>query len=427
MPSRVDRWRAERALRLVAFASLMAWIANAARPALARVDVATDSSLNEALPRWTRAANVDSVHAQLDTVPDAAGIAWLGALARGGVGMSWSGPGIPAMALEAFPSAEPAGGVTVLAGAPAASVRVVSDALGPLDTLVGGPTSAVRFASLEGGVTFTSGIQPARVGVAPRGATRRVLVTGAAGWEAKFVVAALEEAGWMVDARVFISPDHDVTQGALAALDTARYSAVVLLDSAGAERARGVERFVRDGGGVVLAGDAGLSPRVASLMSWRVLKRELAPLGTLAGDTSWRGLSRLPLQPTSPARPVVLERRGGRATLVARRHHGGRVVALAYDQTWRWRMAGGDSSRVEHRAWWSRVVAGVAFRSVASSDVTTGAAPLASLYAALGPPSPSVRALPLFLSPSALSNALGVLLFAALLAEWWLRRARGAR
>jgi hypothetical protein len=254
-----------------------------------------------------------------------------------------------------------------------------------------------------------------------------VFVSGTAGWEAKFVIAALEEAGWAVDANVFVAPDHDVTQGVPTALDTARYAAAVFLDSASAASSRGLEKFVRDGGGVVLAGDANSASRTASLTAWRALKREVAPLGTLAGDSSWRGLSRVPLEVASDARAVVLERRSGRAELVARRHFAGRVAAVGYDQTWRWRMTGGDSSRVEHRTWWSHVVAGVAQRPPFASAVPTGAAPLASLYDVLGQPSDPVSALPIAINRDIVSTLLGALALAALMAEWWLRRARGGQ
>jgi hypothetical protein len=426
MLSRAERPRAERALRLVAWAALIAWIANAARPALTHVDVATDATLAGALPRWSRDATVDSVHAQLDTVPGPVASAWLAALGRAGVGVSWSGPRIPATALEVHPAVDPAGGVLVHTSAPSATTRIVSDALGPLDTLRGPAASVVRFASMGRDVVLAADRQWARADVAPFGAVRRVFVTGAAGWEAKFVIAALEEAGWAVDARVFIAPERDVVQGTPSTLDTARYAAAVLLDSAGAESVRGIERFVREGGGVILAGDASAAPRVASLTQWHVGKREVAPLGVLPGDTTWRGLSRLPLVMVGDASAVVIERRGGDATLVAKRHYAGRVSAVGYDQTWRWRMAG-DSSRVEHREWWSRVVGSVARRPALSAAGPAGAAPLASLHAVLGPSSAPVRVLPVALSAQVLTAILGALLLAFLLAEWLLRRSRGAK
>ena len=58
--------------------------------------------------------------------------------------------------------------------------------------------------------------------------------------------------------------------------------------------ARGVERFVRSGGGLVLAGDASRAASIAALSAWRSLAREVAPLGSSAEDSAWRGMSRVP-------------------------------------------------------------------------------------------------------------------------------------
>jgi hypothetical protein len=420
MRSPAERLRLERALRITGLVALVAWIANAARPALTHVDVANDASLEKSLARWTRTAGADSVHVALDTVPSGTNRAWLSALSAAGVGVSWSGAAIPAVAMEASAATEPAGGVIVRSSAMAES-RVLGDALGPLDTLRGS-TASVRLASVEGGVVLTAGRQPARSEVPGPKAIKRVLVAGAANWESKFVIAALEESGWIVDAYLFLAPDHDVVQGMPGTLDTTRYAAAVLTDSAGADWARGVETFVRAGGGVVLAGDASAAPRVAQLLAWRAGKHEMAPLGTLAGDSTWRGLSRVPLA-VNGAHALVIEKRGDNAGLVARRYFAGRVVGVGYDQTWRWRMAGGDSSRVEHREWWSRIVASVTRESGASA----GSAPLVALFDALGAPSSAVRATPVPLTPPFLSGLLGAIALAALLSEWLLRRARGGR
>src|SRR6185436_8678305 len=97
----------------------------------------------------------------------------------------------------------------------------------------------------------------------------------------------------------------------------------------------------RRGGGIVLAGDATRARSARALVAWRSAQREAAPLGTLPGDSAWRGLSRWPLELTSERGAVVLERRNGRPIVAARRHYAGRVVAVGYDQTWRWRMSGG--------------------------------------------------------------------------------------
>jgi hypothetical protein len=427
MRSRADRLRVERALRIVAIVALAGWIANAARPSLSRRDSVRGATLAGALRRWTLDARVDSAHVQLDTVPDAPSLAWLAALRGAGVGVSWAGR-IPALAVETYPSNDPAGGVVVLtSGSPA---RVIGDALGPVDTAAGA-FGSVRLASVEGNVTVADGSQHARADAPSSVRPRRLFVSGGAGWEAKFVIAALEERGWIVDADLFVGPGRDVRQGAAAPLDTARYSAVVLLDSTAVERARGVEQFARAGGGVVLAADANRASQVARLVAWRAGARETAPLGTVAGDTMWRGMSRMSLDSIAGRPAIALERRSGRPVVAARRYYAGRVVGVGYDQTWRWRMSGGvgDSSVSQHRDWWSRVVASVAARraSNVADGVPTGAAPLARLHDVLGPSSQPVRPLPVVLSPGVVSNLLGALLLSALLAEWVLRRKRGAR
>ena len=427
--SAVRRVRLERMLRIVAILALVGWVALALRPAPSGRDAATTSTLRQALGRWTRSVHVDSVRVELDSVPDATSLAWLAALRGARVGVSWAAPGIPAVALEIFPAAEPAGGTIVLASAPARAGNVLSDDLGPLDTLpAAAHTRASRVAMVEGALALTSDRQSARAHPATGFAPRRVFVSGAAGWEAKFVVAALEERGWSVDARLSLLPGEDVRQGPRAQLDTARYAAVVLLDSAAAESTVGVERFVREGGGVVIAGGANTASRVAPLVAWRTRAREAAPLGTLPSDSAWRGLSRVPFDTMPDRRALALERRQGRLLVAARRHYSGRVLGVGYDQTWRWRMMGGDSGAAQHGAWWSRVVGSVvAGAPTAGGAPATGEAPLAALHAALGAPSRATRPMPAGLLPDVLANALAFLALGTLLAEWLLRRSRGAR
>ena len=424
----VIRRRVEVVLRTVAAAAVVAWIVNAAVPRADGVVSVRGDELGDALPSWTRDASVGAVHVRLDTTPDAVTAAWLAAIRGAGTRLSWESDALVPVALETYPAADPAGGTIVLASV-ASTTSILSDALGPLDTLESNAATALRLASLVGEVTLTSGEQPARATIAGGRAPKRVYVAGAAGWEAKFVVAALEEAGWTVDARLFVAPGLDVAQGAgRAALDTSRHSAVILLDSAAAETVRGVEAFVRAGGGVVLAGDASRARRVAELIAWRAASRETAALGTLPGDTAWRGLSRVPMRLTSAGIALPLEVRSGTPVIVARRHHAGRVAGVGYDATWRWRMAGGENSVAEHRAWWSRLVSSVAARRpVIESDAITGAAPVAALHDVLGPPSAPGDTPAGGFPRSALANLLGLIALSALLGEWLLRRSRGAR
>ncbi|MGQ0643219.1 MAG: DUF4159 domain-containing protein [Gemmatimonadaceae bacterium] len=377
--------------------------------------------------RWTRTDPAQMLHVRLDTVPDATHSAWLAALRGTGARVSWSASDIPVTAVAAFRSPEPSGDVVVLSTALGDGDRVLSDDLGPIDTLSEARLTHVsRVPGAEGALVLTAHGQPARAYVDSAGPWRRVLVIGTPGWESKFVIAALEERGWLVDSRMRISPEHVVTQGSRAALDTSRWSAVVLLDSTAAESTPGVERFAREGGGVVLAADASSARNVAALLSWRAAAREVAPLGTAAGDTTWRGMSRVPLDVRASPGAIVVESHRGRPAVVVRRHYAGRVAAVGYDQTWRWRMAGGDNSVAAHSAWWSRIVASVALPDGSAPNANTGSAPLASLHDKLGAPAPVPSALAGVAASRTLPHIFGAFLLGALLAEWVLRRRRGA-
>ncbi|HYC52903.1 MAG TPA: hypothetical protein VEB19_17445 [Gemmatimonadaceae bacterium] len=426
-----------RILRVVAYSAIVAWIWIAMRPAPG-VEVVAGSSLTNALPRWTLAPT-ESVHVQFDTVPDARSRAWLVALRGAATSVSWSSNAIQPVALETVASVEPAGGAIILAAAgstdssvrrsdslTAASTVMLSDALGTIDSVdIGSGPVSVRLGDHQGLLTLTSGQQPARVAVPASPSARRVLVSGAAGWEAKFIIAALEEAGWRVDASLFVGPGHLVAQSMTPSADTSRHAAVVLVDTVGAALVRGVEPFVRQGGGLVLVGDASRRREVASLIAWRAGRRANAPLGTPPGDTSWHGLTRVPFE-VNRDHAIVLARHDGQALVAARRHYAGRVIAVGHDDTWRWRMAGGANSVAEHRAWWSRTVASVAQRHAPATTVATGAAPVASLYRELGVPSGTTRTPPV-IPRQAIMNVLGAIAFATLLVEWLMRRLRGAR
>src|SRR5260221_12504209 len=93
----------------------------------------------------------------------------------------------------------------------------------------------------------------------------KVLVISDANWESKFVVAALEEAGWKVDALIRVAPSVNVTQGSMAAIDTAGYSAVVALDGSASPYANRLADYVQSGGGVVLAPQAAAVDAMSSL------------------------------------------------------------------------------------------------------------------------------------------------------------------
>jgi hypothetical protein len=254
-----------------------------------------------------------------------------------------------------------------------------------------------------------------------------VLVLGRAGWESKFVAAALEESGWTVRARLPAAPGVVVADPGLLPVDSSRYAAVIALDSSAADLAPALARFVAQGGGLVLAGEA---PSVAAL-------RALAPATTAArrpgrilldGDSVTR--ADLPMRPLASIRidAVALEVNPARKeTAVAARRAGlGRVLTIGYDESWRWRMLGGASGLAAHRAWWSRVVGLVAAEGPSATVVAArDAAPTAALIDALGPP--------MAIGPAAnppgrpLQPIMLVAVVLLLLAETASRRFRGAR
>ena len=123
---------------------------------------------------------------------------------------------------------------------------------------------------------------------------------------------------------------------------------------------------------------------------------------------------------------LPLESRDGHVAAAARRVGAGRVLQLGYDESWRWRLAGAGDAPAAHREFWSANVSSVVYRATTATAPPSGdGAPLASLYAALGNPSPA---------RAAASIAAGgfpwwsLAAFALLLVcEWGSRRARGAR
>src|SRR5688500_18690852 len=255
-------------LRGGALGALALWIVLALLPRLDAPEVVRGAALAEALPRLTASPAVEAVVSRLEAVPTARVRDWLAALRDAGVSVQWTGD-IPPLALETYPAADPAGGTLVLVSAPPRSA--VGDSLGAIDTLDIAP-ALVRVGNALGGITLASGPQLAHAATVPAPAPRTVLVTGSASWEAKFVIAALEEAGWQVDARLRVRPDEAVAQGGGSAPDTGLHSVVVLLDTV-AQFLPGLDAFVRAGGGVVLTGTATLARSARSLVAWRVARR----------------------------------------------------------------------------------------------------------------------------------------------------------
>jgi hypothetical protein len=268
---------------------------------------------------------------------------------------------------------------------------------------------------------------PARGAVADSLTIRHLLVLGRAGWESKFLVRALEERGWAVDLRLGVAPRNEVIQGPRGPIDTARYAGVIAVDSSAAPAASRIAAYVRSGGGLVIAGTAARVFRALDSGTPGPRQRDDAA----SSDTApRRSLGMYPVTALA-SDAVVLERRGDAVAVAARRVGQGRVVQVGYDDTWRWRMAGGDSSVARHGAWWAAVVASAAYapRTPRPAPADVDAAPLAHLVDGLGPPAPWAPAMGSTRAPFDPTRSPWVFgaLLAALLAEWASRRLRGRR
>jgi len=350
------------------------------------------------------------------------------ALNRSGTSVEWKG-NLAASAVAAQPIASPRGGIRALAAAPNLNRVSIEDDLG----LIEGATAHSGGASFE--IPVASGNLVARVGgtratADPVDSVKigRVLLIGSAGWESKFVTAALEEDGWRVDADIRVAPSVDVTQGAPASIDTSRYSAVIALDGAAASRASDIARFVSSGGGLVLAGAAG------SLEAFSALRAgtpgSVQTPSVLEGEPGSLTRKSLALMPIASlkADAIRLEATDGVTTSAARRHNQGRVLQEGYLETWRWRMSGGDKSPAEHREWWTRAVASVAYAPVVRGLVSNNDnAPFARLVEAVGPASQATTSIGSHARTISLMLLFAAALAVSLLTEWLSRRLRGAR
>jgi|HubBroStandDraft_2_1064218.scaffolds.fasta_scaffold05126_3 hypothetical protein len=391
-------------------------------------EVAEPGAVHAALARWSTTDPVSAVHARFESVPDGVERDWLRALRGAGVRVGWStgATTLVATAVDAEPIADPRGVVRVAVAAPRGAAVVIGDRLGPIDSAPGsrGGIVAFRVPGPVSGVRAAVGTVQATAGAIDSLAMRRVLVLAHAGWEGKFVARALQDEGWPVDVRFGVSPKGDVESSRSFVIDTARYAAVVAVDSGASGHALALERYVASGGGLILG------PRdVAAVPS-------LAP-GASAPET--RGLAELPdsapssglvLAPVVKQLPgaVVLERRDSLVTVAARRVERGRVAQIGYEDTWRWRMQGGDSGVAGHRAWWARLVAAVANVPAIERDPIAAAdpAPLATAIDRLGAPSVLAGG-----GRRGADEELPAWLFAgivvALVAEWASRRVHGRR
>ena len=421
---------AEMVLRAIALAALAALLWRAVRPPVpSGVDIAR-GALEPSLARWTVTSPAD-VHVVLDASPDARSRDWIRALARAGTRTRWSATrAIGASAVVAEPAVEPDGGTRVRVATTAGEPVSIRDAAGLIDSLPRGGAAELELASVSGAVRAKGATFTASTAVRDTIALRPILVLGVAGWESKFTIAALEERGWRVASRLRVAPAVEITQGPLGAIDTARYSAVIALDSSAASSADAITRYVRSGGGVVLAGGTARLAALAPVAPGSVGRRIAGVAGAVASAAPRTGLGVFPV--ASVRRDAVaLESRGDAVTVAARRVDAGRVIQSGYDETWRWRMAGGDAAVFAHREWWSRVVSAVAYAPLAprssAGEVVIDEAPLASLIDALGAPTPLDASVRPHTDGARATGVLFALAVVSLLLEWASRRLRGAR
>ncbi len=436
MPSRVDRRLLERVLRGLAGLALGAlFLRTLLSPGATAGErrVVDGAALPRALADALEPAS-PALDLVLDTLPGVAERALARAIAGAGTPVSWRErppAALPRLGVVAEPIADPDGRarVTVLGGG-ARTVALRDDA-GALDSAQLSATG-VRVLEALAGDAVHAALPGGRAWAVRRDSAllRPVLVAGRAGWEGKFVVAALEEAGWRVEARLLVAPGADVRQGERAPIDTARYAAVVALDASVASLAPAIARYVRSGGGLIALSDAAGIPALGALLPAAV-GGNVAPIpGALLSPDPRRGLGGPALVRLTP-HGVALDVDRGRVRVAAARAELGRVVLIGYQDTWRWRMEGDDAAPGAHRAWWSALVASVAHAPLvarpALADAAGDPAPFASLVEALGAPQDGTPGGAVMTAPWPWGAILLALFTAALLGEWASRRLRGAR
>lgn len=430
MRSPGNRSVVEAALRGVSVLAMiaLAWrLWTGASTGAERVVRASSATLDSALTAWSQ---VPPSRAEFDAtvIPSARERDWLVALKRTGSDISWTTADSAgsAVTLESAPRSQSRSRMWVVA-APNTSVTL-SDIVGRVDsTRIREGFGEWRMHPL-GKVTISLGAT--RAITAPRDSfvVKPALMVGSANWESKFVTAALEEEGWSVTTRITVAPGALVRQGASAAIDTASFSAVIVLDSTSALDARSVNAFVNGGGGLLAAGPGVQHPSLRGLMP-RTTRPMPGVIGGLFGPGPRQGLDARGFRLTT--RQVVLERRSvgnaavSEAVVAAERVGMGRVLALGYDDTWRIRMSRPDEQApAEHREWWSGMLGSVARVRLVPLDVVVDDAPFAATVAALGPPVPPV-ARPDETSSWPWDVILAVIAASALLSEWLSRRLRG--
>ena len=247
-------------------------------------------------------------------------------------------------------------------GTPVDSLRI---ALGPRGDASGAfrlrPTSA---GWREWGVEAAASAVEVGGWVEEGAAPSVLLLTGAPGWESRFLARALEESGATVTLSQTVAPGVQLGEPMPTTLQgLSSYDAVLLLPGGplGPGRLALLGRYVAEsGGGVLVAGEAGaLSalgiaddavPGSASgaALDWSV-PAELEPLPAATLESS-----SVALEGTRPG-ALTIASADGQGSLAAIRALGfGRVAFVGLTETWRWRLEAG--SIAEHRDFWRALV-----------------------------------------------------------------------
>lgn len=147
-----------------------------------------------------------------------------------------------------------------------------------------------------------------------------------------------------------------------------------------------------------MGGGVAITPQVASLDATAPLRAGAVGRATSEARAIQEGgsvsLATLAIAPITSLRSdaVPLEKRAGAVAIAARRIGAGRALQLGYEDTWRWRMGGGEGAVRDHRVWWTGLVSSVAYAPrVPRATATTASdeAPMVGLVAVIGPSTPA--------------------------------------
>ena len=459
----MSRRQVEQGARTVAIGAILALLLLAWRRGATAADRAPDGPRalpSDSVAAWAflreaaMAPRRDTVQLRLEALPVPSVRAGLGSWSRHAAIVRWEdGTRTRGLAGSLQPVFRADGAWRLQVAAPPGAPLVVADSGGVLDSL-GVPSPGVlgwQLAALDGVATVRlpgATLRLAASDPADPPVPRVIRLVANPGWEAKFLTAALEESGWRVDGMLAIAPKASVRLGAPAPAPLAprTVAALIVLDSAPADVAA-IARYVRGGGGLLLAGEAAALPRWRALVPGQVGVLEAGLAGALTSERPRLGLAAYALRPAADAVPLASDTLGGgavRPLVAARRLGEGRVVVSALHDTWRWRMEGRDDGAAAHRTWWLELVESVsglmpseARMRPADARWPGAQAPYADLIARIGSPlrRDSASRPPAAPAGRRAVDSSGVdwrfplflLAMAALLVEWSSRRLRGAR